>query len=394
MIIVHIEDVFIPDAGYQINIMPKYLATFGHEVYIVTSKTEGLDTPALRFFGGEDMSQRDKQYTKETGVQIIRVAPLIKKLISGRMIPSGEIFKATKSLNPDILYVHGNDTFTAMLFLKKRHQFNCPMVMDSHMLEMASVNKLSKLFRWYYRKRYSPIIKKHNITVIRTQDDPYVESCLGIPLTQAPWISVGSDTLLFHPAIKARDDFRKTHGIKEDAFVVVYTGKLDETKGGMLLAEAFATPFDTTKEVVLVAVGNTSGSYGEGVEAVFQQSPHQILRFPTQKYADLAQFYQCADLSVFPKQCSLSFYDAQACGLPVVSEDNNINVARNAHGNGLTFRSGDVADFRNKIADCANMDCTTYNKIRENALEFIVKEYNYATIAEKYQSILDAEILK
>lgn len=39
MKIVHVEDFFHPDAGYQINILPKYMAKMGHEVVVITSET-------------------------------------------------------------------------------------------------------------------------------------------------------------------------------------------------------------------------------------------------------------------------------------------------------------------------------------------------------------------
>src|SRR5699024_1833755 len=103
------------------------------------------------------------------------------------------------------------------------------------------------------------------------------------------------------------------NSIAEDAFVILYAGKLDESKGGKLLAEALREPLKTDRAVVFLVVGNTSGSYGAEVETLFQTSKNRVLRFPTQRYADLAPFYQAADLAVFPRQCSLSFYDVQAC---------------------------------------------------------------------------------
>lgn len=42
MRIVHIEDFFHPNAGYQINILPKYMVKQGHSVTIVTSEMEKI----------------------------------------------------------------------------------------------------------------------------------------------------------------------------------------------------------------------------------------------------------------------------------------------------------------------------------------------------------------
>lgn len=386
MRIVNIEDYFHPEAGYQINILSKYLALFGHEVIIITAETDKIPDGLTSFFKRDNIEQSDKDYTEKYGVKIIRLP--IKAFISGRAIFTKALKKTIIELSPDILYVHGNDTAVGMWALSNYQKLKIPLLTDSHMLSMASVNPFNKLFHLFYKSFITPIIKKNNITVIRTQDDPYAEKVLGIPLSQAPWISYGSDTLLFHPDPDVKSEFRRENGIGEDDFVVVYTGKLDESKGGKLLAETFKKKFDTEKNVVLVAVGNTTGDYGKEVEKIFSESENRVIRFPTQKYCDLPRFYQSADLSVFARQCSLSFYDAQACGLPVLSEDNNINVDRCSHQNGWNFKAENAEDFRAHIAAAANMPEKEYATVGENAYRFITEHYNYEDKAREYEKTI------
>jgi len=394
MKIVHIEDFFHPDAGYQLNILAKYLAKQGHDVTIITAEMDKVPTFLTSFFGRDGIEQADMNYTNETGVKVIRLP--LKTFISGRAIFKKSLFKTVEDLFPDVLYVHGNDTLTGMRYTLKRRNLKYPLVLDSHMLEMASKSPLRNLYRVFYRAFLTPIVKKYDIKIIRTQDDDYVETCLGIPLSQCPWISVGSDTLLFHPDNSIRQKFRKQNNISEDAFVVVYTGKLIESKGGKLLAEAFRKKFlnRMNKKIVLMVVGNSDGEHGKEVEDIFNQSENRIIRFSTQKYIDLPQFYQAADLSVFPRQCSLSFYDAQACGLPVVSENNKINIDRLQHSNGLNFNKGDINDFRNKIVKLIEMDDVQYKQMGENAYNFVKENYNYEYIAKLYTDILIEEVKK
>lgn len=392
MKIVHIEDFFHPNAGYQINILPKYMVKQGHEVTILTSEMDKIPEGLTVFFGKNNIEKYDYEYTESTGVNIIRL-PIIN-FISGRAIFTKALFEKVQSLKPDILYVHGNDTLTAIRYLMKIKRLNYPIVMDSHMLEMASVNKFNKIFRLIYRKFLTPKIIKNSIPIIRTQNDEYVKRFLGIPLKQCPWISVGSDTLLFRKNEEIKLNLRKEYYINEKDFVVVYTGKLDESKGGLFLAQAFKKKINAQKNIVLVVVGNTNGEYGKEVEEVFRNSENRIIRFPTQQYKDLPKFYQMSDLSVFPKQCSLSFYDAQACGLPVISEKNNINSDRLKYNNGYNFISGDIEDFRNKIMKCANMLENEYKEISNNAIKFIDNNYNYENIAKEYTNILLEEVYK
>jgi len=192
MNIVQIEDYFHPDAGYQINILSKYMVKLGHKVTIITSEMNKIPEPLVSFFGCQNIIDCDKEYTKLTKVEIYRL-PLIG-FVSGRAIFTNEIYKVIKKLDPDVLYIHGNDTLTAMRILMKIKKLSYPIIMDSHMLEMASVNKFNKMFKIFYKTFFAPKIIKNMIPIIRTQDDSYVEKYLGIPLIQCPWISVGSDT--------------------------------------------------------------------------------------------------------------------------------------------------------------------------------------------------------
>ena len=393
MNIVHIEDFFHPNAGYQLNILAKYMVKQGHSVTIITSQMDKVPDNLTKFFGKDEIERKDNEYTHKYGVNIIRLP--IKGYISGRAVFDNNLFKTVDKLKPDVLFVHGNDTLTGMRFLLRLKRINSAIVMDNHMLEIASINKFSKLFRLLYSKVFSPIIVNNKIPVIRTQDDLYIEKCLGIPLSQCPWISVGSDTLLFHPDERTKKIFRERNNIDKDDFVILYAGKLDESKGGKLLAQAFFEKFNVNKKIVLIVVGNTKGDvYGNEIEELFSKSKNRIIRFPTQKYTDLPQFYQAADLSVFPKQCSLSFFDVQACGLPVIAEDNNINIDRLKHGNGFTFKAGDINDFREKILKCVDMDETEFKQMKKNAYNYVRDNYDYKNIAEQYTNILVNEYKK
>lgn len=392
MRIVHIEDFFHPDAGYQVNILAKYMAKFGHEVTVIAAEIDKIPDYLTRFFGRENIPQRDQAYEEAFGVKIIRV-PLVG-FISGRAIYSSELMKTVRACKPDVVFAHGNDTATGMWATLNRKKFGCPIVLDSHMLEMASNNRFSKYFRLFYKYFLTPIIKKEKLTVIRTQDDLYVEKCLGIPLEQAPWISYGSDTMLFYPDKAQRDRFRQENNISDDAFVVVYAGKLDEAKGGMLLADLTCQELTSDREVVFLIVGNTAGDYGAAVEAKFSQAKHRVLRFPTQKYRELAQYFQAADLAVFPRQCSLSFYDVQACGLPVLFENNNINTDRCSHDNGWTFQADDLQDFKRQLEQILALSREDYEAVSRNSYLFIKDNYDYEEKAKEYMQILETVAAK
>lgn len=387
--ILHWDEMFHPSFGYQINLLAKFQAKQGHEVIVMTSD-KIQEHPTFKGFGNnENIYEEDKIYSEKYRVKIIRLP--IHGVISGRVIYKRGYIDKIKMINPDVIMCHTNDTLSAIRIAQKHKSIGIPIVFDNHMLEMASKNPLSKLFRLYFKHFITPLIKKNNWTVIKTQNDDYVNKCLGIPLSQTPFISFGSDTTLFNPNREERIKFRKEHDIGEDDFVVIYTGKLDEAKGGKLLAEAFKKKLSSKKNIILMVVGNSNGEYGDEVEKIFLESENRVLRFPTQKYTELARFYQAADLSIFPKQCSLSFYDAQACGLPVISEDNNVNIDRLNFNNGVNFKAGDISSLREKVLEMANLDEDAFEKIRFNSYNYIRENYDYEKIANEYSEVMISE---
>lgn len=107
MRIVNIEDFFHPNAGYQINILPKYMVKKGIDTYIITSEMEKVPDNLTKFFGKNNIEEYDKQYEEMTGVKIIRIP--VKGFLSNRAIFTKELYKKVDELAPDIVYVHGND---------------------------------------------------------------------------------------------------------------------------------------------------------------------------------------------------------------------------------------------------------------------------------------------
>ncbi|MEF9864664.1 MAG: glycosyltransferase family 4 protein, partial [Christensenellaceae bacterium] len=347
MTIVHIEDFFHPDAGYQVNILAKFMAEQGHKIFVITSEMQKIPAYLKDFFDVKHLEDRDRAYTQNTGVEIIRI-PLVAYL-SGRSIYSSHIFKKIDDIDPDILYVHGNDTYIGIRYALKLGTLSYPVVFDNHMVEMASHNKFKKLFRFFYRHFVTPRLAKHHSIVIRMVDSDFILSQYGIAVENSPIVGFGSDVLAFYPDMKIRMKMRTKLAVDKDDFVVVYAGKLDAEKGGLFLAQSIKSKFKCKSNIVFLILGNCVGEYGAIVENELNASENRIIRIPTQAYAQLPQYFQCADIAVFPKHCSLTYYDAQATGLPVVLEDNEIGLEREKHGSAVCFQAQNIIDFRKKI---------------------------------------------
>lgn len=387
MRILHVDETFHPAFGYQCNPLAKFQAKQGNDVFIVTVEAKHI-YPVYHEFGdyGGNLPAQDAEYERVTGVKIIRVHA--RGYVARRLIYRySELFAAIESINPDVILVHCLETLTALRVLIK-FSGKYPLAFDSHMLTMASRNPFASIYESLFRKIITPRIVSGGYPVIKTQNDDYVSEKLGIPKKQTRFISFGTDTDLFCPKREKRAGFLKANGFSSDCLVVVSTGKLSEPKGGKFFAHSIEKKICARKKIVFVIVANFEGDYESHVKEVLDRSENEIVFFPVQDYTSLPWFYQIGDVCIFPKQCSMSFYDAQACGLPVISEENNINSERNSHGNGLCFSPGSIDALRDAIAYMADLDDDKLAKMSSAARAYILGDFSYESIAMQYTEAL------
>ena len=391
MKILHVDDTFHPNFGYQCNPLAKFQCKSGNEVYIISPEAKHI-YGVYHSFGeyGDNLAEDDAKYESDTGVKVVRVRA--KGYIMGRLnYYKKDLFDAINQINPDVILVHCMETLTAMRLMKKlRNKY--PMAFDSHMLSMASKNKLSKLFDIGYKLLFTSIIKKEGYTVIKTQNDDYVNRHLGVPEDLSKFISFGTDVLLFSVDREAKSKFLKEKELPENTFVITSTGKMTEAKDGMLFAKTVKEKFSGDRPVAVIVVAEFMGDYEKNVKSELDNSENEIFYYPVQQYTNLPYFYQIADVTVFPKQCSMSFYDAQSCGCPVISEKGHVNEERNSHGNGFCFECGSSDDFRRQIQKLIDMSEVEYEKMRTNSYEFVTKNYSYENIAAQYTEVLSNAI--
>ncbi len=396
MKILMIEDFFHPQAGYQLNVLAPYLVKFGHEVTIFCGEMDKFPDYLTVFFGKDNITEKDQKFTEDTCVNIVRIP--VRKYVSGRAIFDEVIYKKVKEYNPDVIYAHGNDSYNGMQFLLKQKEFSCPVLSDSHMVAQASNNKFASLYRKIYKTFVTPVIKKNKNIIIRTVNDNFIIDNYGIPEEQAPVVGFGSDTRKFHPDLKKRAEMRKMLGISEEEIVIVYAGKLDEYKGGLFLANSIQKKFEIPNiKLRFLLIGNVSGDKAEETKELLSKTENDLLMYPTQIYSDLPKWFQVADMAIFPKQCSLTYYDVLACGLPVLVEDNPIGTQRAKECKAtFTFKSSNMDDFRFKIVDIANtidsQKNTNEEKLGNIALHYILDNYNYENQAKKYEDIIKAVV--
>ncbi len=392
MKIVHVEDNFLPTSGYQLNFLAKWNVKHGHEVAIVVS--DSLVPWTGVGFTSNSLEKMDREYELQHGVKIIRVHS--RRRISGREVLERQLFQIVNDEKPHVVMVHGFDTLTGLRFIWKLGKLNYPIISDSHMYPVASVNKFAKFFRTYVRKFITPKIKRFSLKIaaVSPATKQFMMESYRVPSELVPVIPFGTDTDLFKPDASQRSLTRTELGISEDAFVLIYTGKIAEDKEVLLLAEAFANicKQKTSGNPFLILVGSGIGSYYEKVIHTLESVNEYVRYVPTQEVWNLPKFYQAADLAIWPGACSLSFFDAQACGLPVIAENIAGNDERLSHNNGWLFKSDSVNDLEDKINEAIELSSEELKQKGYRGMEIAVENQSYDRISSEFEKLMIQEI--
>lgn len=392
MNIVYVKDLMLPTAGYQVNFLSKWHVKHGHEVTIIT--TNGLEYwKKSGFIDNEyikNINKYDSEMEKKTGVKVIRMHSYGS--ISSRQIFGMNLFNQVKKLNPDIVFVHLNDSLTAIRFFMKATRLSYPIISDNHMVKIASINKYAKYFRTIYSNLVTPKLVRHGIPVIAVTEETreYCNENYNIPLDLLPVIQLGTDTDIFYPDENVKRDFREKNKLSQTDRVFIYTGKIIPSKKVMLLAEAFKERIQGERRAVLIVVGSGSGEYYDKTIKLFKESENTVLFFPTQKLIDLPKFYQTADISVIPGACSLSIYDQQACGLPCIGED--IDVMKERVGEdetrGYLYFKDNVNELRSTIVKAFNATDARIKDMGKYAKDKIVLNNSYDYLASQVELLM------
>lgn len=149
----------------------------------------------------------------------------------------------------------------------------------------------------------------------------------------------GVDTERFRPASKD-----STSNNEDRPFRILFVGQLGQRKGIKYLLEAFKALHLDKAELVLMGGVAGSGLGLKSYEGLFRHVSHV-------PYAELPQYYQTADIFVYPslhEGSALAIYEALASGLPVITTPNSGSVVRDGV-DGFIVPIRDVEKLKEKM---------------------------------------------
>ncbi len=385
--ILHIEDRFHPQMGYQLNYLMKYHAD-SYEFHLLTSDSFSL----WKGFDYSQIRKEDEQLEKKYRIKIYRLTSCFDRP-GKHNIWLKNLVKEIHHIAPDIIFIHAFENITGFRLLSNRkilRKYN--IAIDTHTLyNQFRTNIIFQLYFFLIRHFVVKKINKFNIKTFYTvtENKKILKDTYKINEQHIFPFPIGTDCSDFYFCDKSRQELRMKYHIPSEAVVLMYAGKINNLKKPHLIFDA-VKKIDLHKEPILyiVFIGSKDEAYfQEKVEDNFVELVNFIYVEP-QKSSELYKYYSFADFVIFPAENTLSALDAQACRLPVIMEDDTTNRERLAEG-GLLYESGNLNDLADKIYTFLRDEELRKEKGRRGQ-EYVRKNYDYRVIIKKMEGCLMA----
>lgn len=387
MKVLHIEDRFHPEMGYQPNFFAKYNDP-SNEFIILTSNSLSIWNEA----NVEDITKyKDKEFETKYNVKIIRTKVRFDR--GGKsLIWLVNLKKIISKINPDVIYVHGIELITtARLILSRKITTKYVVVSDTHsLLNQHWDNIIFKLYLWHLKNIIAKRVNKKRITVFyTTQENRYIlEKIYGINSENVESCPIGTDFNVYQYDENAGRELKKTLNILPDEIILLYTGKFNKFKQPHIILDAVKSVENKIKtKVHLIFIGAKNQEYFDKYfKYRFENNDIKVLILASVKSSELYKYYSMADFAVFPKENTLSSLDSQACKLPILMEEDETNKERARLG-GLLYEKNNLVDLANKIISLIN-DSSLKKKLSEEGYKYVKENYDYENIVSKMEQVL------
>lgn len=361
---------------YQDNLLPKYHARLGFDVTILV--------PNWQFGKDGELEMAAVGDSFDGNVHVVRIGTKSSKGITDKFKTYPTLFDELNKADPDIIFVHGcqfRDTRIIIEYVK-----NCKekpvLYVDNHAdYSNSATNPVSKylLHRviWRHYARLLEPCTSRFWGVMPSRVDFLVEN-YGLPKEKCSLLVMGGDDDEIYRSSDASKvaDTKSGLGFKDDDFIVVTGGKIDEAKRQVLaLMDAVSAMGEHVK---LLIFGPVVPSLKDEFEK--RLDCDRIVYVPWANTAGSYDYFAIADLVVFPGRHSVYWEQAAAMGKPLLIKYWK-GTTHVDHGGNVAYTSGDdAASIRADIASCS--DPATISRMRKAASE-ASKEFLYSAIARR-----------
>jgi len=376
--ILHIEDRFHPDMGYQINFFARYHHA-SIDFKILTSDSVSIWQGAV---ASKIYNESDPDFEQKYKVKIKRLPILMEKKTKYNVWLQG-LGRQIRREKPDAIFVHTVEMWSTMRVLLNPLLWKYPIVTDTHTLYNQFSKSLKfKIYLYIFRNIFIRLINWRNITVFYTAEEnrEILKETYGVKPSLIKSCLIGTDEAVYHFDGEARKEIRSKLSIGQEETVLFYAGKFNNLKQPHLILEAISKIDKESKEDLhLVFVGPQNEEYIKTTfDLLLQTVGCKVHTVDAVKNTELYKYYSASDFAVFPKENTLSALDCQMCNLPLIMEDDFTNRERLKKG-GLLYEQGNIDDLASKIEKLLK-DKELRNKLGKEGFDYIDSNYNYKQI--------------
>jgi glycosyltransferase involved in cell wall biosynthesis len=382
MKILQVIHAFVPawDYGGSLRVcyeVSKELAKRGHDVTVYT--TDALNSKER---------VREKEEVIE-GIKVNRFRNLSNDIAFTHhlFISPGMILSLKNNLKYfDIVHLHEYRTIHNVAVRRYARKFGIPYIVQAHgAIPRVSVKqRLKQLYdnTWGYK-----ILRDASGVIALTETEAEKYRSMGVEEGKIIIVPNGVNPLEFEN-LPPGQGFKKQYGIEENEKIILYLGRIHETKGIELLVNAFASLSGEIDGVKLVIVGPDDGYRDEltGLARSLGIS-HKIIYTGPVYGADRLGAYASASVFVTPSFLGfpVTFVEACACGTPVITTDNGdrIDWIDNQVGYVVPYDNNALKDAMIKVLK----DNDLARQFGEKGMQLVRENLNWSSITDKLENV-------
>ena len=240
----------------------------------------------------------------------------------------------------DVVHIHSGNLLFFFL-LKKMGFVPCPVVYTAHgtstpelranTADSFSLRTILLRINGFAQEVIDRVMWSGSDMLVSASDYQIEEmrTLYGLPKEKIVRVYNGVDTTRYFPDPQARKAKREELGLSQDAYVVLFVGRMAPKKGVHLLVNALPSVLEKCPDATFVCVSGNTGRYRgyrsqvEGLRAQgTAQDRFRIIDDVAE--ADMPDFYNSADVCVFPslgyESLPTVIYEAMATGVPVITQ--------------------------------------------------------------------------
>ena len=225
----------------------KELVKQGHEVVVFAS--DAMDWENRLDFESSNVEGMEVHYLRNTSMFLVKTSNLFLTPV---------LFKKLKmSMKSfDVVHAHEYTTFQNIVLHHFARKYGVPYIIQAH----GSLLKIGRVFRkWSFDAFFgSKLLKDASKVLALNQTEAMQYLDMGVSKEKIEILPNGID-LLEYGDLPVRGDFKKKFGIDENEKLVLFLGRIHETKGLKLLADAFSVVARNIPNVKLVIIGPDDG---------------------------------------------------------------------------------------------------------------------------------------